>query len=55
VRILGAVRPGCVVILHDGGGDRSNTVAVLPAVLLVLAAQGYRVVAAMPSLTPPTF
>lgn len=55
VRILGAVRPGCVVILHDGGGDRSNTVAALPAVLLVLAAQGYRVVAAMPSLTPPAF
>ena len=54
-RILGAVRPGSVVILHDGGGDRSSTVASLPAVLLLLAVQGYRVVPAQPSPTPPQF
>jgi len=54
-RILGAVRPGSIVILHDGGGDRSNTVAALPAVLLLLVAQGYRIVSAAVSPTPPQF
>jgi peptidoglycan/xylan/chitin deacetylase (PgdA/CDA1 family) len=24
-RVLGAVRPGSIVLLHDGGGDRSQT------------------------------
>jgi hypothetical protein len=30
------------VILHDGGGDRSQTVAALARALPVLAARGYR-------------
>jgi peptidoglycan-N-acetylglucosamine deacetylase len=32
-RVLAAVRPGSIVILHDGGGDRSATVAALPAIV----------------------
>jgi peptidoglycan/xylan/chitin deacetylase (PgdA/CDA1 family) len=32
-RILAAVRPGAIVLLHDGGGDRSATVAALPAII----------------------
>ncbi|MFM7423443.1 MAG: hypothetical protein ACKO7W_00310 [Elainella sp.] len=30
--------------MHDGGGDRSKTVAALPALIKSLKAQGYRFV-----------
>lgn len=30
-----------IILLHDGGGDRSQTVAALPAIIDALAAQGY--------------
>lgn len=36
------VRPGSVVLLHDGGGDRSQTVEALRALLPRLSAAGYR-------------
>ncbi|GAA2833620.1 polysaccharide deacetylase family protein [Kitasatospora sp. CM 4170] len=36
------LRPGGVVLLHDGGGDRSQTVAALKQLLPWLVAQGYR-------------
>jgi len=32
-RVLGAARPGAIVLLHDGGGNRSATVAALPAII----------------------
>ena len=32
-RVLDAVRPGSIVDLHDGGGDRSATVAALPGII----------------------
>lgn len=32
-RVLSALRPGAVVLLHDGGGDRSQTVAALEQIL----------------------
>ena len=38
-RVLAAARPGVVIDLHDGGGDRSETVAALPYVLQGLAAR----------------
>ncbi|MFJ3220070.1 polysaccharide deacetylase family protein [Kitasatospora sp. NPDC086801] len=40
-RILKNVRPGSIVLNHDGGGDRSQTVAALKAYLPVLVDQGY--------------
>ncbi|MGN6611469.1 MAG: polysaccharide deacetylase family protein [Angustibacter sp.] len=40
--LLHDVRPGKTVIMHDGGGDRSQTVAALRRALPVLAARGYR-------------
>ncbi|MFJ3221432.1 polysaccharide deacetylase family protein [Kitasatospora sp. NPDC086801] len=40
-RVLKAVRPGSVILLHDGGGDRSQTAAALPAILATLKARGY--------------
>jgi peptidoglycan-N-acetylglucosamine deacetylase len=41
-RVLGRVRPGDVILMHDGGGDRSQTVAALEQVLATLSARGYR-------------
>ncbi|MFJ1790333.1 polysaccharide deacetylase family protein [Kitasatospora griseola] len=35
------VRPGSVVLMHDGGGDRSQTVAALKQLLPWMVAQGY--------------
>ena len=39
-----ADRSGQVVLLHDGGGDRAQTVAALPAIIQQLKAKGYRFV-----------
>ncbi|WP_294393183.1 glycosyltransferase [uncultured Sphingomonas sp.] len=33
-----------VILLHDGGGDRAQTVAALPRIIATLQAQGYRFV-----------
>jgi peptidoglycan/xylan/chitin deacetylase (PgdA/CDA1 family) len=41
-RILSQVRPGAVILLHDGGGFRANTVAILTPLIDSLEAQGYR-------------
>ena len=41
-RVLAKTRNGSIVILHDGGGDRSQTVAALPAILRTLEQRGYR-------------
>jgi len=35
-------RGGNVVLLHDGGGDRSQTIAALPKIIDQLRAEGYR-------------
>lgn len=40
--VLGSTRPGSVILLHDGGGSRTQTVAALSGVLSQLSAQGYR-------------
>jgi peptidoglycan/xylan/chitin deacetylase (PgdA/CDA1 family) len=39
--VVGAAFPGAVVGLHDGGGDRSETVAALPQIITQLRAKGY--------------
>jgi peptidoglycan/xylan/chitin deacetylase (PgdA/CDA1 family) len=41
-RVLSKLTPGAVVVLHDGGGDRSRTVAMLKTLIDILKAQGYR-------------
>jgi peptidoglycan/xylan/chitin deacetylase (PgdA/CDA1 family) len=43
-RVLAALHPGAIVIMHDGGGNRSQTVAVLPAVIRGIRAAGYQIV-----------
>jgi peptidoglycan/xylan/chitin deacetylase (PgdA/CDA1 family) len=40
-RVLDNVQSGSVVLLHDGGGNRSQTVAALPTILRTLKARGY--------------
>lgn len=39
-----AVRPGSIVLMHDGGGDRSQTVAALPRIIDNLKSRGYDLV-----------
>ena len=41
-RVLEAVRPGSIVILHDGGGDRSATVKALPRIIRGIRRKGLR-------------
>ncbi len=36
-RVLANVEPGSIVLLHDGGGDRRETLRALPAILRALA------------------
>jgi len=40
-RVLSQVRPGVIILMHDGGGDRSNTVAAVPIIIDTLRRQGY--------------
>lgn len=40
-RVLSKVRSGSVVLMHDGGGNRSQTVAALPKILKTLKARRY--------------
>lgn len=40
--VLSEVRPGAIVLLHDGGGDRSQTVVALEQILAGLDTAGYR-------------
>jgi peptidoglycan-N-acetylglucosamine deacetylase len=41
-RVLGRVRSGDVVLMHDGGGNRGQTLAALEQVLATLSAKGFR-------------
>jgi peptidoglycan/xylan/chitin deacetylase (PgdA/CDA1 family) len=43
-RVLAAVHPGAIVIMHDGGGNRAETVAALQTIVPTLIARGYRLV-----------
>jgi peptidoglycan/xylan/chitin deacetylase (PgdA/CDA1 family) len=41
-RVLAQVRPGAIVLSHDGGGPRGQTLAAYPRIIGVLRARGYR-------------
>jgi len=41
-RVLMRARPGTIILMHDGGGDRSQTVAALPLVIEGLLDRGFR-------------
>jgi peptidoglycan-N-acetylglucosamine deacetylase len=42
--VIDNARPGAIVEMHDGGGDRSQTLAALPDIIDTLRAGGYRFV-----------
>jgi peptidoglycan-N-acetylglucosamine deacetylase len=41
---LRGARPGAILLMHDAGGDRSQTLAALPAIVRRLRARRYRLV-----------
>ena len=43
-RILGLARNGAIILLHDGGGNRSQTVAALPFIIRGLRSRGFQLV-----------
>jgi peptidoglycan/xylan/chitin deacetylase (PgdA/CDA1 family) len=43
-RALAGARPGAIILLHDGGGDRSQTIKALPLIVKALRKRGYKLV-----------
>ncbi len=37
-------RPGAIILMHDAGGDRTETVAALPRIISILRHRGYKLV-----------
>jgi len=42
--VLRSAHPGGIVLMHDGGGNRSKTVKALPTIIASLRARGYKFV-----------
>lgn len=43
-QVLAQVQPGSIIISHDGGGPRAETLAAYPSIISRLRARGYRIV-----------
>jgi peptidoglycan-N-acetylglucosamine deacetylase len=43
-RVLAQVKPGSIIISHDGGGPRGQTLAAYPTIIGALRRRGYRIV-----------
>ncbi|HLG76085.1 MAG TPA: hypothetical protein VKX46_06700, partial [Ktedonobacteraceae bacterium] len=43
-RVVTAAYNGSIILMHDGGGDRSRTVAALPTIIERLEARGFHLV-----------
>jgi peptidoglycan/xylan/chitin deacetylase (PgdA/CDA1 family) len=43
-RALAGAQSGAILLMHDGGGNRAQTVAALPQIITHLRARGYRLV-----------
>ena len=43
-RALAGLEPGAIILLHDAGGDRSETVAALPRIIKAVRNRGYKLV-----------
>lgn len=48
---MNEISPGAIILMHDGGGDRSQTLAALPLLIDKLRADGYTF-SALPVRTP---
>jgi peptidoglycan/xylan/chitin deacetylase (PgdA/CDA1 family) len=42
--VLARAKPGAIILLHDAGGTRAETVAALPKIITRLRARGYKLV-----------
>ena len=42
--MVAGARPGAIILLHDAGGNRSETVAALPKIIARLRARGFKLV-----------
>jgi peptidoglycan-N-acetylglucosamine deacetylase len=52
-RVVSATHPGSIVLMHDGGGNRSETVAALPRIIRTFKGRGYRMVTVSQLLGQP--
>ena len=43
-RALAGAKPGAIILMHDAGGERSQTIASLPPLVHALRARGYKLV-----------
>ena len=43
-RALAGAKPGAIILMHDAGGTRTQTIAALPALVHALRARGYTLV-----------
>jgi peptidoglycan/xylan/chitin deacetylase (PgdA/CDA1 family) len=43
-KVVAAARPGAIILMHDGGGDRSQTIAAIPKIIGRLRAKHYHFV-----------
>jgi peptidoglycan/xylan/chitin deacetylase (PgdA/CDA1 family) len=41
---VGGARPGAIILMHDAGGNRAQTLAALPQIIAQLRARGYKLV-----------
>jgi peptidoglycan/xylan/chitin deacetylase (PgdA/CDA1 family) len=51
-KVLGEIKPGSIVLMHDSGGDRSQTVQALPSIIEGCLERGYDL-ATVPELLAP--
>jgi peptidoglycan/xylan/chitin deacetylase (PgdA/CDA1 family) len=42
--VLSGARPGAIILMHDAGGDRTQTIDALPKIIRGLRARGYQLV-----------
>ena len=43
-RALAGAQPGAIILMHDAGGEREQTIAALPIIIRGLRAKGYNLV-----------
>jgi peptidoglycan/xylan/chitin deacetylase (PgdA/CDA1 family) len=41
-RVISQARPGSIILMHDGGGPRGQTLAALPRIIATLRSRGYK-------------
>lgn len=43
-RAVAGAKPGAIILMHDGGGNRAETIAALPLIITELRAKGFHLV-----------